>query len=64
MPTSGDLKSGDFFSDQHPPPPMEFTNAAPPENFPLNLYTYSPPLPLPNNFVGKAWIYLSGTLIG
>ena len=26
MPTSGDLKSGDFFSDQHFPPPAEFAN--------------------------------------
>ena len=30
MPTSGDLKSGDFFPDQHsPPPPTEFANTTP-----------------------------------
>ena len=30
MPTSGDLKSEDFFSDQHPPPPTEFSNVTTP----------------------------------
>ena len=30
MPTSGDLRSGDFFSDQHlPPTPTEFANTTP-----------------------------------
>ena len=31
MSTSSDLKSGDFFSDQHPPPPppIEFANTTP-----------------------------------
>ena len=52
MSTSSDLKSGDFFSDQHPPPPpTEFANTIP------------HPLP-PSNFVGKTWIYLSGTSSG
>ena len=51
MPTSGDLKSGDFFSDQDPPP-MELTNVPPPpENYPFNLDPYSPPFT--EQFCGK-----------
>ena len=42
-----------FFQTSIPPPPMEFTNAAPPENFPLNLDTYSPP-PFTKQFCGKS----------
>ena len=56
MPTSGDLRSGAFFSDQHlPPTPTEFANTTP---YP------SPPPPSPSNFAGKTWIYLSGTSSG
>ena len=45
------------------PPPMELRNVPPPpENYPFNLDPYSPPSL--SNFVGKTWIYLSGTLIG
>ena len=55
MPTSGDLRSGDFFSDQHlPPTPTEFANTTP----------YPSPPPSPSNFAGKTWIYLSGTSSG
>ena len=47
MTTPGDLKSGDFFPDQHPPPPTELTNVPPPPgNFPFNLDPYYPPPPL------------------
>ena len=52
MPTSGDLKSGDFFPDQHslPPPPRSSSPIRP-----------LPPPPL-SNFAGK--LYLSGTSSG
>ena len=43
IPRDGDLKSGDFFSDQHPPPPIEFVNAAPPENVSFDLDPLLPP---------------------
>ena len=49
MPSSGDLRSGDLFLDQNPPP------LPPPPQ---------PNLPPPSNFAGKTWIYLSGTSIG
>ena len=60
VPTSGDLKSGNFFSDQHPLPPTEFANATPPKIS----YLFLPPYPLPpppispSNFAGKTWISL------
>ena len=41
MPTSGDLKSGDFFFRlAPPPPPTEFVNATPPENTFFDLDPY------------------------
>ena len=44
MPTSGDLRSGDFFPDQHlPPTPTEFANTTP----------YPSPPPLTEQFRGK-----------
>ena len=51
MPTSGDLKSGDFFSDQHPPP-TELTNVPPP---PRKFSFQSGPLlpPFTEQFCGK-----------
>ena len=52
MTTPGDLKSGDFFPDQHPPP-TELTNVPPPPgNFPFNLDPYPPP-PFTKQFCGK-----------
>ena len=51
MTTPGDLKSGDFFPDQHPPP-TELTNVPPPPgNFPFNLDPYPPPFT--KQFCGK-----------
>ena len=50
MSTSSDLKSGDFFSDQHPPSPDRVCQ-----------YDSLPP---PSNFAGKTRIYLSGTSSG
>ena len=44
MPTSGDLKSEDFFSDQHPPLPTEFANVTTQISF-LIWTPYPPPLP-------------------
>ena len=56
MTTCGDLKSRDFFLDQHIPPPCD----SPPENS-FSIWTpYPPP---PSNSAGKMWIYLSGTSI-
>ena len=54
MTTPGDLKSGDFFPDQHPPP-TELTNVPPPPgNFPFNLDPYyPPPPPFTKQFCGK-----------
>ena len=46
-----------FFQTSTPPPPIEFANAAPPENF----IWFGP---LQANFAGKTWIYLSGFSIG
>ena len=43
IPRDGDLKSGDFFSDQHPPP-IEFVNAAPPRKC---LFWFRPLTPPP-----------------
>ena len=46
MPTSGDLKSEDFFSDQHPPLPDRIRQCDHPlENFFLDLDPLPPPLP-------------------
>ena len=52
-----------FFQTSIPPPDgVDKCAPPPPENFPFNLDPYSPPSL--SNFVGKTWIYLSGTLIG
>ena len=56
MPTSGDLRSGDFFSDQHLPPHPD--RVCQYDSLPL------PPPPSSSNFAGKTWIYLSGTSSG
>ena len=53
MPTSGDLKSEDFFSDQHPPPPDRIRQCDHPlENFFLDLDPL-PPLSSTDRFRGK-----------
>ena len=64
MTTPGDLKSGDFFPDQHPPPDGVDKCATPPRKFSFQSGPLPPPPPSPSNFVGKTWIYLSGTSIG
>ena len=51
MPTSGDLKSGNFFGPA--PPPTEFANATPPENFLFIFTPYPPPPHLTKQFRGK-----------
>ena len=66
MPTSGDLKSGDFFWTSNPPPQPNLPMQPPPKFF---FYLDPPPPPPPpllptSNFVGKMSIYLSGTSIG
>ena len=76
IPTSGDLKSGDFFrtSPSPPPPPTEFANATtslpPPDKqffwlwplpLPLPPTPYPPPFPaLPSNFAGKRGFICQG----
>ena len=57
MPTSGDLKSGDFFSDQHPTSPRP---SSPMRPFPGKLFFFNldpltllPPPPQTSNFAGK-----------
>ena len=60
IPISWDLKSGDFFSDQHPLP-TEFVHATPPGKF-LFFYLDPPPSHWEISW-GKTWIYLSGTSI-
>ena len=62
MPTSGDLKSGNFFGPA--PPPTEFANATPPKISYLFLPPIPPPPISPSNFAGKTWISLSGSSIG
>ena len=53
MPTSRDLKSEDFFSDQHPPPPDRIRQCDHPlENFFLDLDPL-PPLSPTDRFRGK-----------
>ena len=64
IPTSGYLKSEDFFSDQHPLPPTEFTNVTTPWKISFLIWTPYPPSPPPIDFAGKTWIYLSGTSVG
>ena len=67
VPTSGDLKSGNFFRTSTPSPrpnsPMR-----PPRKFLIYFYPpYPPPPPppiSPSNFAGKTWISLSGSSIG
>ena len=70
VPTSGDLKSGNFFRTSTPSPrpnsPMR-----PPRKFLIYFYPLPPtPYPLPpppispSNFAGKTWISLSGSSIG
>ena len=49
IPLSWDLKSGDFFLDQHPLP-TEFVNATPPGKFLFFIWT---PPPLTEQFHGK-----------
>ena len=51
MTTPGDLKSGDFFPDQHPPP-TELTNVPPPQEIFLSIWTPTPP-PFTKQFCGK-----------
>ena len=68
MTTPGDLKSGDFFPDQHPPPDGVDKCATPPRKFSFQSGPLlPPPPPFTKQFCGKnvaAWIYLSGTSIG
>ena len=53
MTTSGDLKSGDFFSDQHPPP-TELTNVPPPRKSRKFSFQSGPLLPpFTKKFCGK-----------
>ena len=65
MPTSGDLKSGDFFWTSTPPPQPNLPMHPPPSSF--LIWTPPPPPPPPllptSNFVGRMSIYLSGTSI-
>ena len=70
MPTCGDLKSRDFFLDQHIPPhvtPLQkiLFQSGPytpsPKKFVFKLAPIPPPPPC--NSAGKTWIYLSGTSI-
>ena len=59
IPLSWDLKSGDFFLDQHPLP-TEFVNATPPGKFLFFIWTPPPP------HWAISWekrVYLSGTSI-
>ena len=49
IPISWDLKSGDFFSDQHPLP-TEFVHATPPGKF---LFFYLDPPPPTEKFLGE-----------
>ena len=44
IPRDGDLKSGDFFSDQHPPPDRIRQCTPPPENVSFDLDPLLPPL--------------------
>ena len=58
MPTSGDLKSGNFFRSSTPRPnsPMR---PPPPKKFLIYFYSLPPPPPIsPRNFAGKTWISL------
>lgn len=57
MPTCGDLKSRDFFLDQHIPP-----HVTPLQKILFQSGPHTPPPP-PSNSAGKTWIYLSGTSI-